>query len=237
MAPKENLLEWDNDAGLFELAREELYTAVIGDICDQMRLRHQFLPPEIQPMKVAQPDRERIVPLLIGRAMPVLEADVFEEPSEQAPFGKMLDALDDLKPDEVYVCAGASYRYALVGELMATAVLARGARGAVTDGYVRDTEGLVKLGFPVFSRGSYAQDQRGRGMVLDYRVPIEIGGIPIRPGDIIVGDIDGVLVVPSEHETEVFAGALEKARAEKTVQQAIMDGMGAKEAFETYGIL
>lgn len=223
--------EWRNDEGLFGLAREELYTAVVGDICDQYGLRHQFLPPEIRPLNT--PSKS----VLIGRAMPVLEADVFQESDATKPFGKMLQALDDLRRNEVYLCAGSSPRYALVGELMATAMLARGAVGAVVDGYVRDTHGILEVGLSTFSRGPYAQDQRGRGIVLDYRVPIEIGGVSIRPGDIIVGDIDGVLVVPAEWETEVFAGALTKARAEKTVQKAIAKGMSATEAFATYGIL
>jgi regulator of RNase E activity RraA len=224
--------EWNSDTELFELARGELYTAVIGDICDQLDLRKQFLSPGIRPMQVG-PE----VPLMIGRAMTVLEADVFADPRTGPPFGKMLDALDDLKPGEVYVCAGASPRYALVGELMATAMIARGAVGAVCEGYVRDTEGILKLGFPVYSYGSYSQDQRGRGIVLDWRVPLEISGVRLNSGDIVVGDIDGVLVVPREVEERVFTDALAKARAEKTVQKAIANGMTATAAFEEYGIL
>ena len=224
--------EWHSDEELFRISRSELYTAVIGDICDQLNMRRRFLDPEIRSLQ-----RGPGVPLLIGRALTVLEADVFAEPAGDAPFGCMLSALDDLKQDEVYICAGASPRYALVGELMATAMVSRGAAGAVLDGYARDSEGLFSLGFPVYSRGSYAQDQRGRGIVIDYRVPIEIAGVSIEPGDIVVGDIDGVLVVPQSAETEVFTRALAKARAEKTVQKAIAEGMTTTEAFETYGIL
>lgn len=224
--------EWENDSELFEVARHELYTAVIGDICDQIGLRRQFLSPSIRPLQSGPG-----VPLMIGRAMTVLEADVFEDPAAGPPFGKMLDALDDLKPNEVYVCAGASPRYALVGELMATAMIARGATGAVCEGYVRDTEGISALGFPVYSYGSYAQDQRRRGIVLDWRVPIEVSGVRIVPGDIVVGDIDGVLAVPRDSEAEVFTAALEKARSEKTVQKAIANGMTAGDAFDHYGIM
>jgi regulator of RNase E activity RraA len=224
--------EWNSDAELFELARGELYTAAIGDICDQLGLRRQFLSPGIRPLQ-SGPE----VPLMIGRAMTVLEADVFADPQTGPPFGRMLEALDDLAPDEIYVCAGASPRYALVGELMATAMMGRGAVGAVCEGYVRDTEGILKLDFPVYSYGSYSQDQRGRGIVLDWRVPIEISGVRISPGDIVVGDIDGVLTVPREAEETVFTDALAKARAEKTVQKAIANGMTATEAFEEYGIL
>ncbi len=224
--------EWTSDAELFELSRRELYTAVVGDICDQMGLRRQFLNPQLRPLH-SGPE----TPVMIGRAMTVWEADVFEEPAEGPPFGKMLAALDDLQPNEIYICAGASPRYALIGELMCTAMLASGAVGAVCDGYIRDAKGILKLEFPVYSLGPYAQDQRGRGTVLDYRVPIEIYGIRIQPGDIIMGDIDGVLVVPRAAEEELFTRALAKARAEKTVQQALRAGMKASVAFEQFGIL
>ena len=82
-----------------------------------------------------------------------------------------------------------------------------------------------------------AQDQAPRGKVIDYRVPIEIEGVRIRPGDIIFGDMDGVVVIPREIEEEVIQRSYEKATGEKTVGEAIKKGMPAKEAFETYGIM
>ena len=182
--------------------------------------------------------------VVIGRAMTVLEADVFEEniTSENNPvmaksFGLMLEALDDLKNNEVYVCTGASPRYALWGELMSTRALKLGAAGAVVDGYLRDTHGILDLNFPSFSFGSYGQDQGPRGKVIDFRLPLEMDGVRIRPGDIVFGDIDGVLVVPREAETDIFVAAIEKARGEQRVREAIEDGMGAAEAFRTFGIM
>ena len=227
---------WSNDEELFELARSELFTAVVGDVMDKLGLQRQFLPPTIRPLA---PDM-----VAIGRAMTVLEADCFEAESESSgnpvmskPFGLMLDALDDLKPFEIYLCTGASPRYALWGELMSVRALRLGAAGAVVDGYSRDTPGILELGFPTFSYGPYAQDQGPRGKVIDFRVPLEIEGTRVRPGDLVFGDIDGVCTVPREAETEVITAALEKARGEKTVRKAIEAGMSAKEAFETYGIL
>ena len=226
------MAQWSGDDDLFAICRKELFTAVIGDICDMMGLRRQFLPAEIRPIGTGRP-----VPLLIGRAMPVLEEDLSGEESPAAPFGLMLDALDNLKRNEIYVCTGGSRSYALVGELMSTAMIARGALGAICDGYIRDTEGIERLSFSVYARGSFAQDQRGRGAVTAYRKPIVIGQAQIEPGDVLVADIDGALVVPQRFEKEVFEGAIEKARAEKEVQQAIAGGMLAKEAFARYGIL
>lgn len=221
--------EWKNDEELFALARRELYTAAIGDVLDELGWRHQFLPPEIQPLT-----RDMI---LVGRAMPVLEADIFEPRNPKEPFGLMLDALDDLRPNEVYVAAGASPHYALWGEIMTATAQTRGATGVVCDGYLRDTRGVLAQGFPAFARGSYAQDQKGRGEVIDFRCRVEIGGVAIQPGDILFGDLDGVVVVPRTVETEVFRRALEKARAEKQVLHAVREGMPAKEAFRKYGIL
>lgn len=227
---------WKNDEELFLLVKEELYTAVIGDIMDKMGLFHQFLPPKIRPLKEEM--------FLVGRAMTVLEADCFEElssgsqnPLMNKPFGLMLEALDTIKSGEIYICSGSSPRYALVGELMMTRVKMCGGAGAVVNGYSRDTRGLYELDFPIFSYGPYSQDQAPRGKVIDFRVPIEVDGVRIMPGDMIVGDIDGVCVVPRNVEKEVFERALEKARGERTVLKKIQEGMSAVEAWNKYEIM
>jgi len=204
---------------------------------DIMGLQRQFLPPQIQPLRHDM--------TIVGRAMPVLEADDFsasEGPGRAGsdlnqPFGLMLRALDDLRQNEVYICTGASPSYALWGELMSTAARNRGAVGAVVNGYSRDTKGILELNFPTFSYGRYAQDQRPRGKVIDFRCVIEMSGVRIRPGDIIFGDLDGVCVIPKEVEEEVLVKALEKARGEKEVFNAIKGGMGAQEAWNKFGIM
>ena len=227
---------WKTDEELFQIARTELYTAVVGDIMDKLGHLSQFLPPQIQPL---DPDM-----MVIGRAMTVLEADVFDEkptggqnPLLVKSFGLMLEALDDLRKDEVYICAGASPSYALWGELMSARAMQCGAVGAVVDGYSRDTRGTLALNFPTFSHGRYAQDQAPRGKVIDFRVPLRVGSVLVRPGDIVFGDMDGVCVVPREIEEETFARAIEKARGERTVLKAIQGGMSACEAFRQYGIM
>jgi regulator of RNase E activity RraA len=232
---------WKSDDELFSIARAELFTAVVGDVMDKLGLQRQFLPPAIRPLS---PDM-----VVIGRAMPVLEADWFEESQagrsrslENAnplakPFGLMLAALDDLKPNEVYVCTGGSPRYALWGELMSTRAMKLGAAGVVMNGYARDTHGILALKFPTFAYGSYAQDQAPRGKVIDFRCPVEIEGVRIEPRDIVFGDVDGVCMIPKAAEREVFDAALEKARGEKSVRTAIESGMSAQEAFATFGIM
>ena len=199
---------------------------------DEIGLVHQFLPPEIRPLDPSV--------RLIGRAMPVLVADLDDGArgsDSLPPFGRMLEALDDLRAGEVYVCAGGSPEYALWGELMTTRAQVLGAAGAVLDGYYRDTDGIASLGFPTFGYGSYAQDQRLRGHVVDFRVPIQIGQVRIDPGDIVIGDRDGVCVAPRRHEDAIFVQALEKVRAEKVVQREIEAGMPSQEAFAKYGVM
>lgn len=227
---------WNNDTELFDIARKELFTCVVGDVLDKLGRFHQFLPPQIQPLR---PDM-----VVIGRAMPVLSVDVFVEklegtanPLMAKPFGLMLEALDDLKPGEIYLNTGSSPRNALWGELMSTRAIQLGAAGAVLDGYTRDTHGVLRLNFPTFSWGRYGQDSAPRYKVVDFRVPVEIGKVRVNPGDMLFGDIDGVLVIPKDIEEEVFSLALEKARGEKKVRSAIESGMSACAAFEQFGIM
>lgn len=227
---------WNDDSELFQLIKKELFTAVIGDIMDKMGFLHQFLPPQIQPLKEEM--------FIVGRAMTVLEADCYEELSPKSkneimnkPFGLMLEALDDIEPGEVYICSGSSPNYALIGELMLTRIKMLGGVGAVVNGYSRDTKGIYDVDLPVFSYGPYAQDQAPRGKVIDYRVPIEMNGVRIISGDIIIGDVDGVCVVPRSIEEEVFMLALEKARGEKKVLSAIQNGMSAIDSWNKYGIM
>lgn len=227
---------WQNDKELYAIAKSELFVALVGDILDTLGYQHQFLPPNIKPLN------DDFV--LIGRAMPVLEADVFEESSKSTnnpmmkkPFGIMFEALDDLKEDEVYICSGSSPRYALWGGLMSTRAMKLKASGAVLHGYSRDTNEILGLNFPTFSYGGYAQDQGPRGKVIDYRVPIEIEGTRINPGDIIYGDRDGVVIVPKEVEEKVFIGAIEKARGEQLVKKALEQGMSTVDAYNKFGIM
>ncbi|WP_404933074.1 RraA family protein [Nitratireductor sp. ac15] len=225
-----------NDTEMFALMRERLFTAVLGDILDEMGLQNQFLPAGIAPLQ------QKMV--MVGRAMPVLEADVFGKGGDEArgplahkPFGLMLEALDDLKQGEVYVATGASLRYALWGELMATRAGFLKAAGAVLDGYVRDADGIEALGFPTFCRGVYAQDQGPRGKVIDFRSPVQIEGIRVEPGALVFGDREGVLIIPRDAEDEVVRRSLEKAETENRVGNAIREGMPAVEAFETFGVM
>jgi regulator of RNase E activity RraA len=220
-------MEWKDDDELFGLIRKHLFSSILGDVLDLKGRHHQFLPAACRPLAPHM--------VVVGRAMTVLEADVFHLPNP--PFGKMLEALDSLQKDEVYVAAGCAPRYALFGELMATAAKARGAAGAVLAGYARDVRGICDLKFPTFCYGSYGQDQRGRGQVIDFRVPLEIEGVMVMPGDIVMGDLDGVVIVPREVEQVIISMALIQGRKEKTARSMLLNGARAQDVFTETGVL
>ena len=222
------------DTDFLNTIKEELFTCVVGDVMDAMDRQHQYLPPQLRPVS----ENMRIV----GRAKTVLEADclgrrVYSEDRDHA-FGVMFDALDSIRENEVYICTGASPNYACWGELMSTAAIHRGAVGAVVEGYSRDTLGIRRLGFPTFSMGFYGQDQGMRGRVIDYDCPIEFSNkVQVNPGDIVFGDIDGVVIIPKEIEAEVIEAALEKVRGENMVRKLIEQGMPTRQVWDEHGIM
>lgn len=215
------------DTELFKLMCGRLYTPVVGDVLDALGCFHQFLPQPIQPLRTEMQ--------LAGRAMPVLMIDVHGE--QKQPFGKLTEALDQLRPGEIYLAGGGTMRCAYWGEILTATARTRGAAGAVVDGFHRDTPQVLEQNWPVFSRGRFAQDSRVRTQVANYRCAIEIGGVWIEPGDLVFGDLDGVVIIPRKHEKEVIEHSLEKAGKENVVRREIENGMSSTEAFRRHGVL
>lgn len=220
-------MEWKNDRQLFELISATLYTPVVGDVLDTIGCWHQFLPPQIQPLHLGMK--------IVGRAMPVQIADTWGPQGH--PFGRLTEALDQIKSAEVYIATGGRLNCAAWGEILTATARTRGGAGAIVDGYHRDTPRVLEQNWPVFSRGRFAQDARVRSSVVDFRCPIEIGGVSIQPADLVFGDLDGVVIIPKTVEVEVVSRSLEKARAEKRVRKEIEAGVSSTEVFEKYGIL
>lgn len=207
--------------------KEILYSPVLGDVMDQMGFTKQFLSPEIRAISPAMK--------VMGRAMPVLIADGPNHASR--PFGLMTEALDQLSDGEIYIASGGMAKCAAWGELLTATAIQRGAAGSVIDGFHRDTPKVLAQNWPVFSRGSYGQDALVRTSVVDYRIPIQVGEVQIRPGDLIFGDVDGVVVIPVEVESEVLERALAKATTENLVLRAIQGGMSSSTALASFGVL
>ncbi len=208
------------------LIEARLHTAVLGDVLDQMGHRAQFLPPELRPL---QPGKR-----LVGMAMTVREEDT-DDPDTN--FGRMFEALDQIGPGEIYLAAGGSPSYAMWGELMSRTAAARGAVGAVVAGYMRDTPLVRDLGFPVFSLGSYAQDQRGRGQVTGYRCTLQVGAVTVEDGDVVVGDEDGVVIVPSAALSECLDRAVTKLGIEDEIGERLAGGAASAAMFAEYGVM
>ena len=201
---------------------------VIGSICDMMDTlgySHIYLPNVIQPI--------RLTDVMVGRAYPTIICDVYGE--QEKPLGLLTEAIDNISEDEVYIVTGGDRRCSYFGEIMTATIKRRGAVGAVIDGYIRDTRQVLEQDFPVFCMGRDAQGSLYRNQVIRYGVPVEIGNILIRRGDLIFGDIDGVVVIPKEIEEKAITVTLEKVRGEKDTREAIERGMSAVEAEKKYG--
>ena len=220
--------EWENDTELFDMMEEQLYAAVISDALDAAGFREQALSHTIRPLLPQT--------IVVGRAMPVLCLDVYEIPEE--PYQQEIATVDSLKQDDVLICStNGSTRICFWGELLSTAAQARGARGAVIDGFIRDIRKIVEMGFPIFTTGISPVDSNGRGEVVAYNVPIECCGVTVNPGDIVFGDADGVVVIPRNIEKAVIASALEKVRGENRTRDELREGASLREVYDKYGIL
>lgn len=218
----------ESDLELFRSIETNLYTAVVADALDELGEHDCAMREYLRPLS---PDFK-----FAGWARTILCTDVFYESAD--PYGMEIDAIDSILPGEVVaVSTGASKRNAPWGELLSTAARARGARGAVIDGLVRDVRRIQELEFPVFAAGIKPVDSKGRGLVIDYNVPVECGGIVIHPGDLIFADYDGIVAIPSLIMEQALRIAREKAGKETHCRNELMKGALLREVYDKYGVL
>ena len=218
------------DNGFLEGLRERLYTAVLSDVLDEVGLRNQAMAARIRPLD------EGLV--LAGFARTGLFREVFHVAAGENPYELEIKIIDDLKAGEVVLFGcGGSERIAPWGELLTTAARARGAVGAVTDGFVRDVRAIRSVSFPVFHGGIAPLDSKGRGKVAEIDVPIVCAGVHVEPSDLVFGDVDGVVVVPRRVEEEVLTRAFEKVTGENATRDELLRGAKLKDVFERFGIL
>ena len=147
-----------------------------------------------------------------------------------------LPLLDALKPGDLVVVAGGSSEYAYWGELMSTAAQARGAVGTVVDGLSRDYASVIDMNYPVFAKGCYGRDIKGRGKIVAIDVPVVVDGIQIVPGQWVFADIDGVAVIPLSIEAEFEDTMSRQLEVEAQVKRSILDGMMLSELIEVHGV-
>ncbi len=207
---------------------ERLHPAVVADVLDGLGVRSQVLDPGIRPlapgMKVAG----------FAATVHCVQVDAVPESRDDWYRGE-LGAVDALQPGDVMVVS--TCRGSFWGELLATAATFRGARGIVADAYTRDTLALVEMGFPTFAAGIHCADSLGRIDVDAVGAPIECGGVEIAPGDLVLGDHDGVVVIPAARAEKVLGLAEEKVAGENLVREMLAEGMPVAEAFRAYGVI
>jgi 4-hydroxy-4-methyl-2-oxoglutarate aldolase len=210
--------------------RERLYTAVLSDVLDELGHRDQAMPPSIRPLDDAL--------VMAGFARTGLYREIYRIVPDENPYELEMALIDDLKLDDVAVFGcGGSRRIAPWGELLTTASRARGAAGCVTDGFVRDIRPIRTLRFPVFHGGIAPLDSKGRGMVAEIDVPIACAGVAVAPGDLVVGDADGVIVVPRAVEAEAVRRAFAKVTSEDRTREELAAGAKLADVFAKYKVL
>ena len=208
-----------------------LSAAILSDIVDSLGLMRRAMRPFVRPLDDAQ--------VMVGRARTGLYMPAYALREGENPYEVEIALVDDLQPQEVVVlaCNGPSERIAPWGELLTTAAQVRGAAGCVTDGLVRDVRQIRAMGFPVFHGGIGPLDTKGRARMVDRDVRVECGGVSIDPGDLVFGDVDGVVVIPRSHEHAVMDLALEKVRGEDNTRDALLQGESLANVFKRLGIL
>ena len=217
-----------DDMELFDSLSTNLYTAVLSDALDELGFRDQVMREYLHGLDLNS--------VFAGWARTISCMDVFEESDD--PYGLEIEAIDSLLPGEVAVVGtDQSIRNAPWGELLSTAAKARGARGAVIDGLVRDVNKILELGFPVVAAGVKPVDSRGRGVVAAYNVPVECAGVVVHPGDLIVSDRDGVVVVPAAAVQQTVRLAADKASRENSSREELRQGCYLRDVYKKYGVL
>lgn len=211
-----------------EMMRSALYSAVVCDALDGLGYRRQSPRLPLSPITSGQ--------LLVGRCKTTLWVDMAHP--DLRPYELELQAVDGCQPNDVLIAAaGGSMRSGIWGELLTTAAKNAGCVGAIVDGGIRDVGKIRAMDFPVFARGVCVYDSLHRQRVVDVDVPVELDGVVFAPGDLVIADEDGVVVVPQAVEREAIARAWAKVHAENEVRDAIRSGMKAQEAFARYGVL
>jgi regulator of RNase E activity RraA len=204
------------------------FSSVLMDVMDAMEVRRQCMSPTIRPLTPSM--------RLWGEAVTARFIAITEIPAR--PFELEMKVVDGLKDGQVLVsqCA-TSELSAAWGGLLTSAAQSRGARGVVTDGGVRDYQEIVGLGFATFGAGLTPYDSLGRMDVVEINAPIRCGGIDVSPGDLIFGDVDGVVVVPASIAERVITAAWEKVQGESEVRRFLKAGGRVSDAFAKFGVL
>ena len=204
-------------------------SAMVSDSLDLVGIRNNAMSPAIRPLTADMKVRGYAAPIEFVPSTEFNQAD---------PYGPAIEYLDSLQADEVAIVAtNHSMESAFWGELFSTAAMKSGVTGVISDGPLRDVSQILKIGFSAFGVGSLPYDYKGRMKVASVRNSVICGGVPVAPGDFIIADLDGVVVVPQAVIVEVFLAANKRALGENQVLIDLKDGSTVREAWNKHHIL
>ncbi len=207
---------------------DKCFSAVLQDVMDGMNTRVQCMNPEIRPLSPSM--------RAWGEAITIYLETVTAIPEK--PFQMEMELLDSANEGHMIVAqCNARELSAFWGGLLTNAAVGRNVSGVIIDGGARDYNEIMELEFPTFCRGLSPYDSLGRMDGKECDVPVECGGVRVSPGDLIFGDIDGIVVVPQDMVDEVIAKAWEKIQAESTVREELRSGASVVETFKKHGVL
>jgi 4-hydroxy-4-methyl-2-oxoglutarate aldolase len=204
----------------------QIYTGVVHDVMRAMGLRDFTLPPEIRPLF---PDQvlAGVVATVSGRVDTMADA-------HQTLLG-WTGLLSKARPDTVLICQPNDATVAHMGELSAETLKLKGVRGYVADGGCRDVNFILQLGFPVWCRYFTPRDIVGHWLPEQFDQPIRIGEVTVHAGDLVLGDRDGMVILPKDRAEEIVAAAEAAIGTENLVRKAILEGIDPQEAYLRYG--
>lgn len=209
---------------------EQLYPAVVSDALDEVGITNQAMSFSMRPLD------ENLTMCARARTGAYMEVPYVAEGVN--PYELEIALVDDLRPSDVAVFAcGGSSCIAPWGSLLSTATIARGANGCVTDGFVRDVKEIREMKLPVFAKGIAPLDSKGRGQIMAIDVPVICDGVRVNSGDLVIGNADGVVVVPQAYETEVLIKAFEKINDENKSIDELRAGNYLRDVYAKYGVL
>lgn len=204
---------------------QQFFTPLVSDVMDRLGIPSHVLPHGVQ----AIPFEPALK--VAGLAFPCR----VEPTSEYIEISKLLEMVDNIPKNAfVLVASAEDTGAALWGGLMSTRAKARGAVAAAVNGGIRDFEQIASLGFPVFGKYRCIKDIRRRGYMAEYGVSIEFDGVRVKPGDVVFGDANGIVVIPTGHFERVYHELLESIHGEHRTAAGLADGRPAQELFTEF---
>lgn len=204
---------------------EQVFTAAVNDVLREYGLLHQVLPSGILPLR----DEMKVC----GTAFTVKGSKNLTVESEMEQRARMLEEVGD--GSVVVWDTSGDDESAQWGEVMTLAAKRRGCKGAIVDGGVRDTNKVLELQFPVFCKYRTSNGMLGRFRMIGWQLPVMIGNVCVHPGDIVFGDIDGVIVVPRDLAYDVLLKAEHVKENEKEIKRMVLEGLSPSEVVKKGG--